>query len=942
MVDQVEVTNVGADGGSNGVASEVTLERLAETMEKMSKQQGADGAATVKKLKQLNQELESGINVSTQYQDAISENTDKVEENTEAVEESTDAHRTLADTMLGVFMGALGTVAGSLKGLTSELVFGGDQVSDFAQHMPIIGRVLEPIAGYLDDTMDTFRELRTIGGSLGNDLMEFRRSTAEMYLSMDEFTSFMKDNSESIAAYGGTVTGGIRELRLMNSALGEHREDLLNMGFTYEDMNDALSHYMYLNRTNQMVERRSSDEQAAAAAAYAKNLDRLAKLTGQDVDSMRQRIAQEQNNIAVQRELAKMTDDQRDTWNEAYASLSSFSGAAGEVMRQMLNSQGPLSESSRTLASLAPQAYSALQNFVDGIKSGDIDVRNRAEFEKAQAEAISNFLVGIDNAGHDLESVIDAVAASEGEIGGPAVNLAEILNSLGMDVAQYRDRSGKINADLIEETLRRTQSEQESRAETTEAVASFDEAIRGMRQTIKVAIIDSGVMEAFASGVDTVAGYLKSPEFQEAFSDAIERVTEFSSTMINFIREGEFSEAWDYLLGESGVLATKLQETLGNVKEWLGNALYDAFTNEKVIMAIGGGIAAAIASTAVIGGISKALGSILTGGGGKAVGGAAGGALGGLGKGAGVAIKGISSGLAAAGASAKLITLGSAAIAAAITLIGAGIAGAAWLTGKALPTLADGLERIAGLDGGNLAKAGEGLKSFGIGMAAFSGGSIAKNIGDTFGLLSDGLYSLFGKERGDPIDKLIDFASKNVDMDKVQNNAKSLVLFTETMNNLPKPKFTESVSSFFGGFFDNSDELLANLKRFSEYDINHESIGNLEGVGIKLERLTNIDPSGLRNYTSALEELVEALKDLNDEFKEGSGGLFGRSGPTIGDLIQNINNTNTASSEGMDRVSSLLSELLTVIRSDTELSRKIEKNTRSIQTTNLVRNPSSF
>jgi len=651
MVDQVEISNVGNFSGVYGVASELTLERLADTMDKMAKQQGADGAATVKKLKELNQELENGINVSTKYHDAISQNTEQVEENTGAVEESTDAHRTLADTMLGVFMGALGTVSGSLKGLTSELVFGGDRVSDFAQHMPMIGEVLEPVAGYLDDTFSMFRDLSKVGGTLGNDLMEFRRSTAEMYLTMEEFTTFMRDNSDRIAAYGGSVTEGVRDLRELNGALGSHREDLLNIGMTYSDMNDALSHYMYLNRVNSRTEQRERELQAEAAAEYAKTLNQLTKLTGQDVNTMRERIAEEQRDIAIQRELSKMTEGERRAWQQSYATISSISSEAGEALRQMLLGQSPLSEMSRVFASLAPEARDALQQLTNDIMSGEIDPNDAGAIRKRSLDALGDMMEGLGQSGQRLEDVLAAVSASGGEITGAPALFAELLNNLNQDMSQFFT-NGVFDRKKYDELIETVNDEQKSRAETTGALAEFDQALKSLRQTIKIGIIDSGIIQSFAGGIQYISDYLNSEEFKSAFKDVVDQITNVTNA---------FS---DLMSGDVG---------FGQ----LGDAIYDAITNDNVTKAIGIGFATALGSAAVIGGISKAIGSIFTRGTGAA-GGAAGGVIGGLGQGLGKGIKGVSTGLMVAGRGAKWITLGAAAIAGAIAIIGGGIAGAAW------------------------------------------------------------------------------------------------------------------------------------------------------------------------------------------------------------------------------------------------------------------------
>jgi hypothetical protein len=152
-----------------------------------------------------------------------------------------------------------------------------------------------------------------------------------------------------------------------------------------------------------------------------------------------------------------------------------------------------------------------------------------------------------------------------------------------------------------------------------------------------------------------------------------------------------------------------------------------------------------------LGGGSKAL---------PAVGGAAGakgaGNLAGLagGESAGKGLKAIAGGLKAFSSPKTLI--GATFFGAAITIIGAGIAGAAWILGKALPTLAEGLMSFNEMDGKNLGEVGLGMVQLGAGLVAFGAGGAIAGVGGIIGSLAEGLGSLFGVKS--PLEKMMEFA----------------------------------------------------------------------------------------------------------------------------------------------------------------------------------------
>ena len=94
---------------------------------------------------------------------------------------------------------------------------------------------------------------------------------------------------------------------------------------------------------------------------------------------------------------------------------------------------------------------------------------------------------------------------------------------------------------------------------------------------------------------------------------------------------------------------------------------------------------------------------------------------GGGGAGGGGMLSGMGTGLKAAAGGLRafanpMVIAGAAGFGVAIAAIGAGIAGAAWLMGKALPTLAEGLMKFTEIDGGKLGAAAFGVAKLGVGL----------------------------------------------------------------------------------------------------------------------------------------------------------------------------------------------------------------------------------
>lgn len=193
-----------------------------------------------------------------------------------------------------------------------------------------------------------------------------------------------------------------------------------------------------------------------------------------------------------------------------------------------------------------------------------------------------------------------------------------------------------------------------------------------------------------------------------------------------------------------------------------------------------GGLAAYLVATKTMG-IAKGVGgkvADMVGGGGKGGGGGGvGGALGGgMLKGLGTGIRGLGMALASLGPQAPMIAAGAAAVGAAIVLIGAGIAGAAWLMGKALPTLAEGIGSFAEIDGDALVSVGLGITALGAGLAVFGAGGVMASVGSVVSGLVDGLGGLIGVKS--PVEKIKEFAALGPGLEQ---SGKGILAFTTNM-----------------------------------------------------------------------------------------------------------------------------------------------------------------
>ncbi len=802
MADEVIIGNVGGDG----VASEATLQALVRAIEKMGNQRGRKG---------------DGDRAQTLANKAIAAGTVATDKQTAATQDQTGATKRTIVAAEGLTKGfgvlaarGVGQVLASLGNMAQEFANGSSNFADFARHVPIVGGVLARFAAVLDESMQSFQKLATSGANFNNDLLELRRTSSSLGLTLDEFTSVVGRNTERFAAIGGTATTGVQQIARLNKALGSQREELMAMGLSAEQVVETLTDYAYMTRAGartQQMTIQQEQAQAAAAADYAKNLLTLSKLTGQDVKAQQEKLAVAQADIAFQMRLSRLAPEERAKVIAAMAEAQAMAGQTGvDYFKQQFLGMPPLTESTRMFQATMGESARVIQGMNRSAQDTSVTLN---QFRGGQVDRMVEFVRGAANAGRNLEQVL-AAAASGAD--GPGKELAEIFKNMNLDMSKYLDQNGRFNERALREDIAAAQRQTAARSASTDNMAKFNDALRRLREAFIKGFIDTGVFDLVIKGLELFGKFL---------SVAVVEVTKFFTK----IKEGDIIGAIGSLFtGSSAILAI-----VGGITAlFLGKAALGAMTaaigglGTRMAARLFGGGAATAAGTGAAGAASTvgraaagagaataaagagtaasaggAAASAAAGGTGKTA--SAGKAIGdfgkGLGRGIGGVLKGLASGLAAFANPAILV--GAGILSGAIVAIGAGIAGATWIMGKALPTFAEGLRGFADIDGSNLIKVGAGIGAIGVALAGMAVGSVMGAIG---GVLTNLIEALPGRSL---LDRLKEFSSMDLNAEKSKANADAIVAYSNAMSALGNTgalgrlvtNAVDGLIGFFGG-----------------------------------------------------------------------------------------------------------------------------------------------
>ena len=419
MAEEVVIGNVGGDG----VASEVTLQRLTTAIQAMSKKAGIDPKDATKKLKELSTATEDTIKISNKNRDALKSNTTEVDN-------ATSAAKRFGQGLAGALASVIGTLAGSVVGLTKSILNGDNRISQFAQHLPFVGEELSQLTGILDTSIDSFRAMAMTGASFNHSITEMRMAAVNSHMSLEDFTSMVVQNSDKLAGLGGTVTQGALFISKMNKGLGQTRLDLMNLGLSTTDVNEALLDYAHLTRAGgrqRLTDDRAAAEQGQAAARYTKSLLTLSKLTGEDVKALQEKNAAAQQSLAFQMKLATLDVKQREKIN---ADLAIVTATGGQAMTEAFQAEflgmPPMTEAARQFVAINTDGYALVQKSVADALSASVSIEENAanagalqvgilqsQFDMAKNLSTQLSMVG---AGGDVNIQFDAMFAGKGEL----------------------------------------------------------------------------------------------------------------------------------------------------------------------------------------------------------------------------------------------------------------------------------------------------------------------------------------------------------------------------------------------------------------------------------------------------------------------------------------------------------------------------------------------
>jgi hypothetical protein len=399
---------------------------------------------------------------------------------------------------------AIKTYTGSIESVSNSLV-------------DLMTAPWQKMAQVIGTNVEAFKDLSQTGITFGNSMNNIRMGAADMRMSLDEFTGFMKENQKSFASLGGTVGKGAEAFanlskQMINSELGEK---MMQLGYSSSELNEVLAIQIGASKAKLSAEDGSRERAIASAMKMAEEMDSLAKLTGVS------RKEQEESRKALQRDMALEAAMRLQTRNMSKEDAEKYRAnmmniiettktergeAAASAAKEMITTGTLKTSEAQASASMDAGGFQAMTRQIEAAKKGDTEGMNRA-----REEARKSSLEMQDN---------EAYLTVASQVGGVAGQVAR--GQMGSMQTQYEgtkslDEENKRNG--ITKDLNGLMEQQK------DLIKKEQEARDGHTRAMIQAKIE--LDKANAAAVRSVGSSMaKGTEFDKAMNRTVDRVTD--------------------------------------------------------------------------------------------------------------------------------------------------------------------------------------------------------------------------------------------------------------------------------------------------------------------------------------------------------------------------------------------------------------------------------
>ena len=372
-----------------------------------------------------------------------------------------------------------------------------------------VGKLVDGMAKFADASLAEYQQLTNLGATFGKEIKDVKVSAAELGLSVEDMTSFIKKNNESLRAFGGTTDLAMTRFKAVSTTILDSQElgtKLRALGYTTQDINENLALYGEISDANSRKDRATVGEQAESAKKLMVELDGLSKLTGKQRDILADEMKERRRQGDVNAFLSNKTAEEQTAFTTKLVELQNTLGKdAADAFVDVALRGAPTTESTRNallaMGDGADDLYAAAQQF----NSGDI-----ASFQSS-LEAATGAAMDYQDTEQFRQTAmlggLSSVSSAFGDASNAGYNYKNAIDSVGDGTMSAEEKREALNTQILQEQA--TQMEQ-----TTgiyDATIGIQEDLRKLTTTVMETTIPH-LENVAVTALNKISEVMPSPE----------------------------------------------------------------------------------------------------------------------------------------------------------------------------------------------------------------------------------------------------------------------------------------------------------------------------------------------------------------------------------------------------------------------------------------------
>lgn len=214
--------------------------------------------------------------------------------------------------------------------------------------VPILGTVFSAVAQAVEKTTGAYKAAAASGATFSGSVNNFAKAAGQAGMTMDKFGQLIAKNGAGLLGFGTTTEEGAKRFGQVSKALRATGSDLYALGYGTEEINQGLASYGDLLRKQGLQGNQTNAQLAAGAKNYLKEIDALAKISGEERSAKEAQMKQLATDAQFQMAMAGKSEETRSSFMKL---IGGFGPTLGGFVKDYVATGTVTTEANQKIAS---------------------------------------------------------------------------------------------------------------------------------------------------------------------------------------------------------------------------------------------------------------------------------------------------------------------------------------------------------------------------------------------------------------------------------------------------------------------------------------------------------------------------------------------------------------------------------------------------------------